>query len=117
MDQCCGRGVKVVTKRLNIPKEKRQNYIISEYLSNLHLIEGYKYDLRIYILVSSFDPLRVYIYNDGLVRFATEKFEEPTKKQSRFMHLTNYSVNKKSKNYIKNNNENQDNFTSKWSLK
>lgn len=43
-----------------------------DYISNPHLIHNYKYDLRVYVLITSIDPLRVYMYKDGLVRFATE---------------------------------------------
>jgi len=41
---------------------------------NPHLIDGKKYDLRIYVAVTSYDPLRVYIYDDGLCRFATNRY-------------------------------------------
>ncbi len=66
------------------------------------LIDGYKFDLRIYVLVSSVDPLRIYIYREGLARFATELFKiEKNKVFDNFTHLTNFSVNKKnSKFYI-----------------
>ena len=78
--------------------------LASRYLANPHLINGFKYDLRIYVLVTSFNPLKVYIYNDGLVRFATEKYSNDLKNLSKkFVHLTNFSVNKKNPKFIKNN--------------
>lgn len=75
-----------------------------------------KYDLRVYILISSYDPLRIYIFEDGLVRFATKKYDLKSKDESRYMHLTNYSVNKKNKVYLKNKDdkENSNKQSSKW---
>ena len=35
-----------------------------------------QFDLRIYALVTSLNPLTVYIYDDGLVRIATERYTE-----------------------------------------
>lgn len=32
------------------------------------LVDGFKFDMRVYTLVTSCDPLRVFVYNDGLVR-------------------------------------------------
>jgi tubulin polyglutamylase TTLL4 len=48
--------------------------------------------------------LKVYVYNDGLVRFATEKYNlDPKKLNEKFVHLTNFSINKKNTKFIKNN--------------
>jgi len=40
-------------------------YIISRYISNPHLINGFKYDLRVYVLVTSFNPLTIFMFNNG----------------------------------------------------
>ena len=49
-----------------------------EYLNKPYLIDGYKFDLRVYVSVTSCAPLRVYMYGDGLVRLSTEAYRAPT---------------------------------------
>jgi hypothetical protein len=97
---------------------------VSQYISNPFLINGFKFDLRIYALVTCFDPLKVYLFKEGLARFATKKYttnQSATDKQ--YIHLTNYSVNKKNDEYVKNtgsnltkDNEGADENASKWNL-
>lgn len=91
-----------------------------------HLINGLKYDLRVYVLVTSYCPLKVYVYNDGLVRFATEPYSTDAKSLSqKFVHLTNFSINKKNAKFVKNNDrqqqasdgEDEDGGASKWDFK
>ena len=53
--------------------------VISRYVTNPLLINGHKFDLRIYVLITCCDPLRIFLYPDGLVRFATEAYEKPKK--------------------------------------
>lgn len=96
-----GTGIRVVNKWNQIPKKKP--LIVQQYLSKPLLIGGAKFDLRLYVLVTSFNPLKIYIYPDGLVRFASVKYmEDPCYLSNRWMHLTNYSINKKSAHYTSN---------------
>lgn len=84
---------------------------------NPHLLNGLKYDLRLYVVVTSYDPLRIYLYEEGLTRFATEKYSNNIKEVTkRYIHLTNYSVNKHAKQFVKNTNSDIDGEGSKWSL-
>lgn len=48
--------------------------IASEYIANPLLIDDYKFDLRVYVVITSINPLRVYMYEEGLTRFATVKY-------------------------------------------
>mmetsp|Transcript_9318 Transcript_9318/g.16349 ORF Transcript_9318/g.16349 Transcript_9318/m.16349 type:complete len:608 (+) Transcript_9318:115-1938(+) len=70
--------------------------VVQTYLPNPFLIRDRKWDMRTYVLVSSISPLRMYMYRDGLIRFASSKYEKDAKaggKATSF--LTNTSVNKK----------------------
>jgi len=67
----CGRGIKIIGKTDTIKNKKCGGYLISKYIAKPHLLRGYKYDLRIYIVVTSYEPLKAYMFQDGLVRLAT----------------------------------------------
>ncbi|XP_071455806.1 probable tubulin polyglutamylase TTLL2 [Hetaerina americana] len=69
------------------------NAVVQRYIPNPLLIGGYKFDLRLYVCVPSFHPLVVYLYQDGLARFATDKFALGDLSNV-FRHLTNSSLNK-----------------------
>uniref|UniRef100_A0ABM5FY72 Probable tubulin polyglutamylase TTLL2 n=1 Tax=Pogona vitticeps TaxID=103695 RepID=A0ABM5FY72_9SAUR len=74
--------------------------IVQKYISNPLLISGYKWDLRLYVCVTSFCPLTIYTYEEGLVRFATERFDLESL-DNIYAHLTNTSINKFGPSYRK----------------
>ncbi|XP_061284533.1 probable tubulin polyglutamylase TTLL2 isoform X1 [Bos javanicus] len=74
--------------------------IIQKYICNPLLVGRYKCDLRVYVCVTGFKPLTIYIYQEGLVRFATEKFDLGNLQNS-YAHLTNSSINRSGASYEK----------------
>lgn len=110
-----GSGIKIIHKFMQIPKIRP--LIVQKYLSSPFLINGVKFDLRIYVYITSFYPLRIYVYKEGLVRFASVMYSScPRTVSDRYMHLTNYSVNRKSVTYTANEDVNACKGH-KWSLK
>ncbi|CAG2060731.1 unnamed protein product, partial [Timema podura] len=96
-----GTGIKVVHRWTQIPKKRP--LVVQKYISQPYLINGSKFDLRLYVLVTSINPLRIFIYDDGLVRFASVKYSaDMSSLGDRYMHLTNYSINKLSSQYTQN---------------
>jgi hypothetical protein len=69
------------------------SFTVSSYVERPLLLDGFKFDIRLYVAVTSFNPPRVYLHQHGLARFATRKYGSASL-QDRFVHLTNYSVNK-----------------------
>ncbi|EPY77882.1 tubulin polyglutamylase TTLL11 [Camelus ferus] len=69
--------------------------VVQEYICKPLLIDKLKFDIRLYVLLKSLDPLEIYIAKEGLSRFCTEPYQEPNPKNLHhiFMHLTNYSLN------------------------
>ncbi|XP_066436376.1 tubulin polyglutamylase TTLL11 isoform X2 [Eleutherodactylus coqui] len=76
--------------------------VVQEYISKPLLIDRLKFDMRLYVLLKSLEPLEIYISKDGLSRFCTEQYQEPNHKNLHhvYMHLTNYSLNIHSGNFI-----------------
>ena len=99
----CGRGIKVVPGNQKVSKSEES--IASMYLDKPLLINSKKFDMRMYVVVTSFNPLRVYFYHEGLARFATEDYSnDPKVLKNKFVHLTNFSINKRNTKFVRNDN-------------
>jgi hypothetical protein len=89
-----GHGIRVISpsetfEELNL-KLKRRFAVVQEYIDSF-LIDDKKFDLRIYALVASLQPLRIYVYRKGVARFCTESADSGTM----YSVLTNTALNKK----------------------
>ncbi|XP_034118823.1 polyglutamylase complex subunit TTLL1 [Drosophila albomicans] len=80
------------------PHFHRDTCVISKYIDNPLLIGGKKFDLRLYVLVTTFNPIKAYLYNEGFCRFCTQRYDQ-TEIDNVFMHLTNVSIQKNNKEY------------------
>ncbi|XP_063040074.1 tubulin polyglutamylase TTLL5 [Engraulis encrasicolus] len=110
-----GRGIYLVSNPSQISMD--DNVLISRYINNPLLIDNFKFDVRLYVLVTSYDPVIIYLYEEGLARFATVKYEQSGKHiKNQFMHLTNYSVNKKSSDYVSCDDPDVEDYGNKWSM-
>ncbi|XP_051927652.1 tubulin polyglutamylase ttll6 [Hippocampus zosterae] len=97
---CQGRGIFMTKSSRDIHPGERM--ICQLYITRPLIMDGYKFDLRIYVLVTSCDPLRIFLFKEGLARFCTTKYLEPalSNMDEVCMHLTNYSINKHQENFI-----------------
>ncbi|CRG97919.1 tubulin--tyrosine ligase, putative [Plasmodium gallinaceum] len=92
-------------------KEKPEQYIVQEYISNPLLIGGKKFDIRLYVLILSYYPLTIYLYRNGFARFSHTYFKnEKNNMNDITMHLTNISIQKNAEGY-------DDNVGGKWFIR
>jgi tubulin monoglycylase TTLL3/8 len=64
------------------------------------IILGKKFDIRQWVVVTSWEPLKVWLYDECYLRFTSENYD-PQKLHDKFMHLTNNSIAKYSENFDK----------------
>ena len=55
-----GRGIRIIEDLSQLLYDEM--CVISRYVTNPLLINGHKFDLRVYVVVTCYEPLRVYIY-------------------------------------------------------
>ena len=116
-NRCQGQGITLLNKTSKVKKmnftQKTTNennqtinindiYVISKYIENPFLMGGKKFDCRIYCLVTTFRPLKAYLYQQGFCRFCNEKFSvDVSDINNIYIHLTNVAIQKKYEKYNK----------------
>lgn len=87
-----GRGIHIVNSEVDqVPTTAG---IVQYYIEHPLLITQRKFDIRLYALITSCDPLRIYMHKAGLARFCTHKYNLDGDYNDTHMHLTNFSLNK-----------------------
>jgi hypothetical protein len=85
-----GKGVRVLHDATEAPNAR--DWLVQAYLDAPHTIRGHKYVLRLYVLIASLDPLRVYLYRQGFAKLASEPWD-PEDADNPFSQLTNPDIN------------------------
>jgi tubulin polyglutamylase TTLL1 len=106
--KCQGVGIFLISKLSQIKKWSAKNgdasgrdqYVVSRYIDHPLLVGGRKFDLRLYVLVTSYNPLRAFVHRQGFARFCTAKYSSASSDLDNvMMHLTNVAVQKHSEDY------------------
>lgn len=86
-------GVKLINHQDQLNLKKGEQYIAQRYITNPLLINGRKFHLRLYLLITNLHPLRALVHREGLVLFATSKYSsDPLTYSNLSIHLTNAAV-------------------------
>eukprot|EP00942_MAST-04A_sp_MAST-4A-sp1_P008094 g8094.t1 len=108
-----GKGIFMFTKIKDIAKWKTEfrwkpenneveSYVVQRYIANPYLVGGKKFDMRIYALVTNFQPLKVYLYRRGFARFSAARYSNSFSSSdinNSVMHLTNVAIQKHGEHY------------------
>ncbi|OHS94291.1 Tubulin-tyrosine ligase family protein [Tritrichomonas foetus] len=93
-----GRGIYLVdSEKTELPNDEG---IVQSYVERPLLITGRKFDVRLYALVTSIFPIRIYLHDSGLIRFATHKYDPRADPDDVKTHLTNYALNKDDTDFV-----------------
>ena len=111
-----GRGIFLTNSLDKVPTGNR--CVVQRYIEHPFLLDGLKFDLRLYVLVTGSDPIHIYIHEEGLARFATMPYKRPKEGNlsATWMHLTNYAINKTNPEFVFNTEAEKDDVGHKRSL-
>lgn len=108
-----GKGIFIVTSIEQIQKWKaslkggienlvNELYVCQKYIMNPLLIGGRKFDMRIYCIVTKYNPLLIWLYRTGFARFTHARYTNKVKEiENNYIHLTNVAVQKTCEEYNK----------------
>ena len=83
-----GQGIYIIKSGTEFTSD--DNLSVAQVYIESHFLNNFKYDLRIYVLLASINPLEIYVYRDGVARFCSDTINE----NSIFSQITNVALNK-----------------------
>jgi hypothetical protein len=91
-----GRGIRLLRDAASAPR--RPGRIVQRYLDAPHLLDGFKYTMRCYLAVASFDPMRAWLFDDGFTKLTSRPFTVSREQfGDRCVHLTNPEVQRENR--------------------
>jgi len=90
-----GRGIRCFRSyekmMLHMRKCYARQWVVQKYIENPLLIHRKKFDIRQWVLVTDWNPLTIWIYQECYIRFSPKDYD-PRKISDRYMHLTNNAI-------------------------
>ena len=97
-----GRGITIHNKVENIVSaietSKEYCWVIMKYIENPLIILNKKFDVRQWVVVTSWSPLRIWYFDECYLRFTSDNYD-PNKIHDKFSNLTNNCVASQSVNF------------------
>ncbi|KAG5345024.1 TTLL9 polyglutamylase, partial [Acromyrmex heyeri] len=114
-DNCRQQGATWIVKPVARSRGKAPYILNSSNINISSLISGRKFDLRIYVLVTSFHPLKVWLAREGFARLCGQLFDLENIDDNR-VHLTNTAIQLKASQNISSINGEKGEWSCKWAL-
>lgn len=112
-----GRGGRGIYIQDDITQIDLDSYVlVSTYVKNPLLVNSFKYDLRVYVLVASLDPLVLFVYDEGLARLSANEYSFDAPLDQLYIHLNNVGFQINSKDYVENESVDEDDYGTLWTI-
>ncbi|XP_061402062.1 tubulin glycylase 3A [Musca vetustissima] len=98
-NKCRGRGImlsnnlKKIVNIVNPPIASKSRYVVQKYMERPLIIHQTKFDIRQWFLISSINPLMIWMYKECYLRFSSQEYTLTNHHES--VHLTNHAIQKK----------------------
>jgi len=95
--QCFG-DLKKLLKYTGQSNHEVVPWVVQKYMENSLIVHKRKFDIRQWVIVTNWNPLTIYFYNDCYLRFCVNEYSLDDL-DDKFVHLANNSVSKLSENF------------------